>query len=39
MGQHLFMKYVLKPSGPGALFEGKFLTTWSISALEKLTES
>jgi hypothetical protein len=29
------MKSVLKPSGPGALLEGRFLITASISAIEK----
>jgi len=34
-GKHLFKKTVLKPSGHGALSEGKNLTTASISVLEK----
>ena len=35
--QQCLIKSVLKPSGPEALLEGRFLTTVSILALEKLS--
>lgn len=35
MGQNFFTKSILKPYGPGALSEGKLLTTASISLILK----
>ena len=35
IGQHVFMKSPLKPSGPGALSVGRSCTASSISSFEK----
>jgi len=37
IGQHFFIKSMLKPLGLGAFLEGRALTTASISVLAKLS--
>ena len=37
IGQYFFIKSTLKPSGLGALLEGRALTTASISVVAKLS--